>query len=70
MTNQGKLLTKHKVPTLICGSLIAYLGYSLKSMAQKYFLLQNLLIAILCVKMSRVNKAHSNVACCCNCCKY
>ena len=50
-TIQGKQALNEPQSTLICGLLKAYLGH-LKSMPKKY-----LFIAILCVKMSRVNKA-------------
>jgi len=52
MPNQGKLLKTQN--TLSCVLLRAYLGYSLKSMSQKY---QYLFIAIMWAKMSRVTWA-------------
>jgi len=57
-TNQGKLLTKHRVPWfVVCWELtLAYRDPWRKNI----FLSQYLLIAILCVKIPRVNKALSS----------
>jgi len=55
LTNQGKLLTK-QLSTLICGSLRATLANRSQCL-ENIFLSQYIFIAILCVKMSRVNKA-------------
>ncbi len=53
MANQGKLLTKHKVPRFVVSlELTLALPWSIEINGSKIFF-----IAILCVKMSRVNKA-------------
>ncbi len=55
-TNQGKLLTKHKVPWfVVCWELILVSHWI--PWLKNIFLLQYLYIAILCANMSRVNKA-------------
>jgi len=58
MTNQGKLLTKHKVPWfVVCLELTLV---NLNQWFKNIFLLLYLFIAILCVKMCRMNKALHN----------
>jgi len=56
MTNQGKLLTKHKLPSFVVRlELTLALPWTIEINGSKICF-----IAILCVKMSRVNKALDN----------